>query len=208
MSETLQSLIQWMAGVPSAVLYAVLAAAACLENLVPPLPADSVIALGAFLAARGHGSPWGAWAATMVGNLAGALLMYRIGARVGIGWLMARVPGLGSRERADQLGARLTAQGIAAVAVSRLLPGVRALVPPVAGAIGLPFTGTAVAMGLASALWYGLICWVAFTAGTNADVLLARMAAQQRVIGIGAVVLLLAGVGRWWWSRRPPTERR
>lgn len=202
MSEALQMLVAWLSDVPPAVLYAVLAAAAFLENLVPPLPADTVIAMGAFLAARGQGTAWGAWMATMVGNVGGALLMYQLGARVGMPWLVGRVPGLGSPERVAQLGARLASRGIAAVAISRLLPGVRALVPPLAGAIGLPFQGTAVALGLASGFWYGLICWIAYTAGANAEALLARIAVQQRGVGIVAAAVLITFVVRWWWRRR------
>jgi len=192
----------WLAGVPSAVLYAVLAGAAFLENLLPPLPADTVIAMGAFLAARGHGTAWGAWLATMVGNLGGALLMYQLGARFGMPWLAARFPALGSPAQLAQLGERLSTRGVLAVAISRLLPGVRALVPPVAGAIGLPWRATALAMGLASGIWYGLVCWLAFTAGANAEALLARVAAQQRIVGRVAVGLLAVGLAWWWWHRR------
>lgn len=207
MSEALQALVQWLAEVPAAVLYGVLALAAFLENLFPPLPADTVIALGAFLAARGQGTAWGVWLATMVGNVGGALVMYQLGARFGIRWMASRVPGLGSPDQAARLGQRLTTQGIAAVAISRLLPGVRALVPPVAGAIGLPWRGTATAMSVASAVWYGLICWVAYTAGASADALLARIAQHQRVVMWAAAGLLAAGLGHWWWRQRRGAPR-
>ena len=202
MSESLQALIIWLSSVPSVVLYLVLASAAFLENLLPPLPADTVIALGAFLAARGQGTAWGAWLATMVGNVGGALLMYQLGARLGVAWLIRRIPGLGSPERVAQVGHRLATRGVAAVAISRLLPGIRALVPPMAGAIGLPWRGTAVAMALASGLWYGLVCWLAYTAGANADALMARIAAQQRIVGAVAAGVLAIGVARWWWRHR------
>ena len=60
----------------------------------------------------------------------------------------------------------------------------------------------AVAMALASGAWYGMVCWLAFRAGANADVLLDQISAQQRMAGViaaGVVVLMVAVVV---WRRR------
>jgi membrane protein DedA with SNARE-associated domain len=198
----MNDLLAWLTSLPDPLLYGAILVAAFAENVFPPLPADTVIALGAFVAARGNGTELGVWAATMVGNVGGAMLMYGLGHRYGLPWLMKRFPGIVSPTAADRFAERFKTQGMAAVVVSRFLPAVRALVPPMAGALGIGATRAAVAMTLASGVWYGLVCILAFRAGANADVLLARIAEQQRVIGLAAVTLVLLAISVVWWRRR------
>ncbi len=199
-------LLDWLGALPSALLYLVIAAAAFAENVFPPLPADTAIALGAFVAARGAGSALGAWAATMVGNLGGALLMFLLGRRLGKGWLQRKLPVLGGPEGAARVEAAYKKHGIWALAVSRFIPAVRAIVPPLAGALGVGLGRAMIAMSVASAIWYGLITWFAFTLGANAEVLLERIGSSQRVAaGMAVAVVAVAGVV-WWRKRRRTVE--
>jgi membrane protein DedA with SNARE-associated domain len=198
----MNDLLAWLTSLPDPLLYGAILVAAFAENVFPPLPADTVIALGAFVAARGNGTELGVWAATMVGNVGGAMLMYGLGHRYGLPWLMKRFPGIVSPTNADRFAERFRTQGMAAVVVSRFLPAVRALVPPMAGALGIGAIRAAVAMTLASGVWYGLVCILAFRAGANADVLLARIAEQQRVIGLVAVAIVVLAISVVWWRRR------
>lgn len=197
----MNDLLAWLTSLPDPLLYGAILLAAFAENVFPPLPADTVIALGAFVAARGNGTELGVWAATMVGNVGGAMLMYGLGHRYGLPWLMARFPSIVSPTAADRFAERFKTQGMAAVVVSRFLPAVRALVPPMAGALGIGAVRAAVAMTLASGVWYGLVCTLAFRAGANADVLLARLAEQQRTIGLAAVAVVVLAIAVVWWRR-------
>jgi membrane protein DedA with SNARE-associated domain len=198
-------ILDWLAALPAPLLFGAMVVAAFAENVFPPLPADTVVALGAFVAARGGGSALGAWAATMVGNLSGAMLMFGLGRRFGMARLAARLPALGAPGAAERLAERYRAQGAVALVVSRFLPAVRALVPPLAGALGIAPLRAFVAMGVASAAWYGLVCWLAFGAGANADALLATIARRQREAGIVAAVL--AGVAAASWALRARRRR-
>ena len=194
--------LDWLSSLSAAWLYGAIVVAAFAENVFPPLPADTVVALGAFAAARGDGSAWGAWIATMIGNLGGAMTMFALGKRVGIRGLSARFPRIFPAEASARIAEQFRARGLLALITSRFLPGVRAFVPPVAGAIGMNAGSAAVAMALASGAWYGMVCWLAFRAGANADVLLDQISAQQRMAGViaaGVVVLMVAVVV---WRRR------
>lgn len=183
-------LLAWLSALPAPLLYGAIALAAFAENIFPPLPADSVIALGAFVAARGAGTAFGAWSATMFGNIAGAMCMFAVGRRYGLPWLGKRFPRLFPPDAADRVAERFATQGVLAIVVSRFLPGVRAVVPPVAGALGIGAWRALIAMTLASGAWYGLVCLLAYRAGANADALLARIAGQQRTLAIGALTLV------------------
>ena len=46
-------LLDWLSSLPPTALYLVLAVTAAAENIFPPLPADTVVALGSWLSARG-----------------------------------------------------------------------------------------------------------------------------------------------------------
>jgi membrane protein DedA with SNARE-associated domain len=75
----------------------------------------------------------------------------------------------------------------------------------VAGAVGVPVWSAAIAMTVASAAWYAVVCALAFRAGTNAEALLAAVARQQRLLG-GVAVGLLVVAGAAWWRRRGRTR--
>ena len=194
--------LDWLSALPTPLLYGAILIAAFAENLFPPLPADTIVALGAFVAARGHASPFGAWLATMIGNMAGAMTMFAIGRRVGVTWLSARLPRVFPADVMTSAAERFRSHGFFTIAVSRFLPGVRAVVPPVAGAIGMGTARSALAMALASGLWYGIVCTIAYQAGENADELIDKLAAQQRWIGVVSLVLIVAIVTVIAWKRR------
>lgn len=196
----LHSILEWFAALPPAALYAALAFAAGIENVFPPLPSDTVVAFGSFIAARGQASAIGSFIATLAGNLAGAMLMYWVGKRYGAERVLERLGGAdGARARLDALYGKY---GIWAIAVSRFLPGVRAIVPPFAGALHIGAVRSALAMGLASGVWYGGITYFAFTAGANFEALEARIKTGERWLGIAAAVVAAIALAIWWIRRR------
>lgn len=204
----MRELLDWLTTLPDPLLYGAIVLAAFAENVFPPLPADTVIALGAFVAARGNGTALGVWGATMLGNIGGAMFMYWVGHRFGLPWLSRRVPALLPADASERFAERFATQGMLAVIISRFLPAVRAVVPPVAGALGIGALRAGIAMTIASGAWYGLVCVLAFRAGENADALLTKISGQQRLIGLVAVVLAALFAGIWWQRARAKRARR
>ncbi|HET9011207.1 MAG TPA: DedA family protein [Gemmatimonadaceae bacterium] len=201
----LQSLLDWLAGLPSAVLYLSLALFAAVENVFPPLPTDTVVAFGTWLAARGEGSAIAAFLSTWLGNIAGAAGMYAVGRRHGAMWMRRKLPRLADQAGEQRLLALYSRYGLLALVVSRFIPGVRALVPPVAGALRVPAVPAIAAMAVASAAWYGIISVVAWKAGTDWDAVTATIARSGRLITIGAGVVAL-GAGVLWLRHRRRTR--
>jgi membrane protein DedA with SNARE-associated domain len=195
-------LLEWLRGLNPLALYAVSCAAAAAENVFPPLPSDVVVAFAAFLAAQGRGSAVGAFLAVLLGNVAGAMFMYRVGATVGAERVLKRFGASGAQEA--KLRGWYDRYGVFAIALSRFLPGVRAIVPPVAGALRVGAVRAAIAMAIPSGLWYAAITYLAFTAGGNFEALRARIAAGQRWVGIGAAVVVGVLVIVWLVRRRRP----
>lgn len=200
----LQSVLDWLTALPPLLLYLALFVSAWLENVFPPLPADTIVAFGAFLAAHGDASLLGAFLATWLGNVGGALCMLWLGRHYGTEWLRRRFPGLsdkdgGASSRIMRLYARY---GVPALFLSRFLPGARALVPPLAGAMNVPVVPAALAIGLASALWYGAISWLAYNVGARWSDLSTRIGSLGRWSAIGAAAIVAVGVAVWLVRRR------
>jgi membrane protein DedA with SNARE-associated domain len=197
----LQALLDWLAAQPPAALLGAMALLAAVENIFPPIPADVLVAFGGFLAARTGASPWPSFLAIWLGNVAGALVMYAAGRRLGRAWIARRfrlAPDSGHEERLTTWHARY---GAGALFLSRFVPGVRAVVPPLAGALRFPPVSLAVAIAAASALWYGAITWVAFSTGDNWELVTVQLARMGRWSGIAAVAIALS-VALVWWRRR------
>ena len=199
----LNDILGWVGSLPPNALYAMLGVAAAVENLFPPAPADTVVAFGAFLAARGGASLAGVFLATWVGNVAGAVLTYVAGRRLGAPALHGRFRSLAEPAAQERVLRLYNQWGIAALFASRFIPAARAVVPPLAGALRIPATGTLLAITLASGVWYGVIAFVAYRVGSNWDELLEILTNVGRgSAAAGAAILLLVGVAIYWRRKR------
>jgi membrane protein DedA with SNARE-associated domain len=196
-----QGLLDWLAALPAFALYAALAAAAAIENVFPPFPADTVVAFGSFIAARGQGSVVGVFLATWIGNVAGAALMYALGRRYGAALLRGRLLRAGPDAEA-RIDAMYRRHGLWALALSRFIPGVRAIVPPFAGALRLSPVRALAAMAVASAIWYGAITLLAYRVGSSWEALRDTVARAGLGAAIGATAIALVGLAFWFVRRR------
>jgi membrane protein DedA with SNARE-associated domain len=194
--------LDWLSGLPPAALYASLALVAALENIVPPIPADTVVAFGSFLAARGDATPVGTFLATWLGNLAGAMGVYALGRRFGLDAVARRFHSRGGRTAMVRLRRLHRRRGALALFVSRFLPGMRALVPLFAGAARMPAWKAGLLIGVASALWYGAITVVAFRAGTSWDELRAVVSSLSRDTALVVAAVFLVALAVWRVRRR------
>lgn len=198
----MNGLLEWLTALPAGALYTVLGVIAAVENIFPPVPADTVVAFGSFLAARGQGTLPGVFLVTWLGNIAGAMAMYWAGRHFGAERIERRLAGKHAESAEARLHALYGRFGIAALFLSRFLPGIRALVPPFAGALRIPAWRVALVMGVASAIWYGVVAYVGFTVGEDWQVVSATIKRYGTWIGIGATVLAAVGVTVWWVRRR------
>ena len=198
----MQPILDWLTSLPPATLYLVLGLAAAVENIFPPFPADTVVAFGSFLAARGNGSAVGSFLATWIGNVTGAMAMYALGRRYGAeaveSWFAKRGKGNAERRFRDLY----QRYGLVAIFLTRFLPGVRAIVPPLAGAFRVPAWGTALMMALASAVWYSVVTYFGYQVGSSWEELLATLKASQRIIALVAAGIAVLAVAVWLALRR------
>jgi membrane protein DedA with SNARE-associated domain len=188
MPDFLDGISNWMKTMPLGALYLCLGLAAFIEGIFPPVPADLVVALGSFLAARRGANLTVTTACIVTGSVGGAMVVYAAARRFGAKWLHARLRKAGIDNVETRLEAMYTHYGLTALFVSRFLPVFRAVAPPMAGAIRVPPLRTAGVFLLASAIWYGLIAWLAFRVGDNWLVMEAAVRHFARRVGVVALV--------------------
>jgi membrane protein DedA with SNARE-associated domain/uncharacterized tellurite resistance protein B-like protein len=194
---------------PPGAIYTVLALLAAVENVIPPVPSDAAVALGALLTNQGLTTPLGVFLVTWTANLAGAAAVYFASRRYG------------RRLFATTIGRRLLAPrslaiiereylrfGVAGIFVSRFLPGIRAVVPPFAGLVHLSPLRTLVPTGFASAIWYGGITILGSVIGAEWDRINGILLRVNRTLSILAAILLVLGLLAYLRNRRRRQRER
>jgi membrane protein DedA with SNARE-associated domain/uncharacterized tellurite resistance protein B-like protein len=173
------------------------------------VPSDAAVALGAFLSIRGLTTPFGVFIVTWVANLAGAAAVYFIARRYGRRLFATRT---GRRLLAPRSLAIIEREylrfGVAGIFISRFLPGIRAVVPPFAGLIGLSALRTLVPMGVASAIWYGGITILGTVIGSEWERINRIILGVNRTLAVVAVALIGTGVILYLRARRRRLRER
>jgi membrane protein DedA with SNARE-associated domain len=192
----LGGLIDRLLELPALAVYAVIAGLAAAENVFPPVPADSAVAVGAALSAGGRVTAWGIFLVTWVANVTSAALVY-VAART-VGRDFFRGP-LGRRLIRREALARIERlyhrHGTWAIFASRFIPGVRAVVPAFAGVVNLDPARALLPVGVASALWYGSLTFGAVTLVGNVGAIGAFLARFQLAAFFGGLVIIAGVVG-------------
>jgi membrane protein DedA with SNARE-associated domain len=155
-------MFNWITGLVEQTGYLGIAFLMLAENVFPPIPSELIMPLAGFTAARGELNIVGVVLAGMVGSIAGALLWYYVGRRVGCERL-ERWAGRHGRwltiapEEVDDAMRWFRRHGGKAVLVGRLIPAVRTLISVPAGIFGMNLPAFLLYTGIGTAVWTALL---------------------------------------------------
>lgn len=201
MPALLGGIAEWVTNVIESMGYAGVAALIALENVFPPIPSELILPLSGFLAGQGRFWLPAVIVAATAGSVAGALLLYGVGAWLG----EAR-----SRQLVERFGRFLTVgvadldrangwfdrHGGKAVLVGRVVPVVRSLVSVPAGLRRMPLGRFVAYTAAGSAAWNGLLIGLGWALGN-------RWHAVDRYGGyVEYAVLAVLVVGAVWFVLR------
>jgi len=182
--------------------YLIVALSAFLENVIPPVPGDTVVVFSAYLVGRGllHWAP--VYAATWIGGTAGFMLMYQIG-RTGGRAAMGRSSGRWfGRDQLARAEVWLERYGYWLILANRFLSGVRSVIALTAGLGNLSWPRVAMLGGISMALWNGGLLYAGMLVGQNWEAVI-ELLQQYNRIAVGIVLTLSIGwVVRRWYRRR------
>jgi len=162
-----ESLVDRVTNLPPGWVYAILFFGSILESLFPIYPSDAVTLYCAFLAGRGTLSPWTVYGLAVAGSYVGVMAVYGIGLLIGRGVLGHRGFLSFTPDSLSEAGRWFDRYGTGALLVSRFLPGIRALIAPAAGLVGLPSLKVGVVALCSVALWNGGLLVLGLLAGIN-----------------------------------------
>ncbi len=203
----MEGVIAFLGELPLPLVYIVLGVGAAVENIVPALPADSVILAGGFAAGAGVAHATGVFLVVCTFNIGGALGVYALGRRHGQRFFRTG-PGrrLLTHDELVRLERFYERWGVAAIFAGRFLPGFRAAVPVFAGVARVGWFRTVLPITAASAIWYGALVGVGHAAGANREAVVDAVSTANRgLLGASAALALL--VSLWWWRRRRSARR-
>jgi membrane protein DedA with SNARE-associated domain len=184
--------------------YALVAAAAAVEYVFPPVPGDTVALFAVALAVRAQLH----WAFVYLAMTAGALLGGLAAWSFGL-WLADHEDGWpsflktpGATRALDAVRRGYARHGAMYLAANRFLPALRAFFFVGAGLSKMSAVPVLVYGGISAAVWNGILMAAGFAIGNNWDVL--REVAQRYTVATLILVLLaLVGlVARFVWDGR------
>ncbi|KQO61535.1 alanine dehydrogenase [Curtobacterium sp. Leaf261] len=139
------------------------------ETVFPPIPSEVILPLAGFLAGAGQMDLVLVLVTATLGSVLGALVLYWLGAVVGlersVRWL-SRLP-LVDEDDFRKAAGWFSAHGRAAVFFGRLIPGVRSLISLPAGAERMHLGTFALFTALGSGLWNAVLVLVGAALGTQ-----------------------------------------
>jgi membrane protein DedA with SNARE-associated domain len=177
-----------------ALTLALIALAGLGEYLLPPLPGDTLMLFGFFLAGRGDLSLAAVFAAAMIGSAGGAAAAYWLGDRMGRSYFFLRRSRL-TAATLPALERYFDRFGVGLILVNRFLPVLRGFFLYAAGIGRMRRGPTMVCANLSNLAWLLLIAWVGHRFGSSWEEL--RQVFRTYAAVIGGIFLLYVAITLW-----------
>lgn len=172
---------------------------AFLENLIPPIPGDTLIVFGAYLAGIGIVRLVPAYLAMWLGSTLGCLLVYAVAYWKGRAFFLGFRSRIFSERNLDRVEAGFSRYGDRIVIFNRFLPTVRAFVGIVAGISRIHPVRMFVYVVVSTLLWNSLLVYFGLKVGENWGLVADALRTYNRVI---LVLMAAGGIGYWLWRRK------
>ena len=155
-------MFDWITGFVESAGYAGIALLMFAENVFPPIPSEVIMPLAGFTAARGELNLIGVVAAGTFGTLAGALVWYYIGLRLGLDWIKGIARRHGRWLTLDETGIDNASRwfqrhGRMALVLGHLVPAVRTLISVPAGVSRMHLVPFLAASALGTVAWTAVL---------------------------------------------------
>ncbi|WP_066364724.1 DedA family protein [Herbidospora mongoliensis] len=170
--EKLDGIAGWVVGLMETLGAPGAGLATAIENLAPPIPSELILPLAGFTASQGEMSLVAAIVWTTTGSVAGALVLYGLGALLGRDRtvaLLGRIPmvTVGDIEKTEAWFAR---HGRKTVFFGRMIPVFRSLISIPAGVERMPLPTFTLLTALGSAIWNSIFVLAGYLLGENWEI--------------------------------------
>lgn len=185
-----------------------------IENVFPPIPSELVMPLAGFFAGEGKFTFAGVWLAGTLGSVAGAVVLYYLGAWANTTILRFMIDKYGrwlgvSNDHLDRALGVFGKYGEVIVFVGRLIPVIRSVISVPAGMHRMNFGKFLLYTTVGSAIWTGVLAYAGLILGQNWPQVLGFLKTYQNVTLVaiaGGVALLVTLVLMRRMKRRMQTQ--
>jgi membrane protein DedA with SNARE-associated domain len=180
-----------------------------LENVVPPVPSEVILPLAGFRARTGALNLWLTWPAATLGSVAGALVLYGLGAWLGYDRLRALAGRpwfiITSQKDLDRGQRVFERHGGRMVLLGRCVPVIRSVVSIPAGIARMPLPRFLLLTAIGSGVWNALFIGLGWVLGEEWGRVQGWLGPVTYVV-LGLVVIALVWLAiRKARARRDPT---
>ncbi|MCH7818675.1 MAG: DedA family protein [Candidatus Marinimicrobia bacterium] len=181
-------------------LYGMLLLAAYMENVVPPIPGDSVVIFGAYLVGLGKIEFLPSLMITTIGSVTGFMTFYAIGRYGGREYFENKKFKWFDKERMNKVEDWIQKKGLLIILTNRFLAGTRSVVSIFAGFARLGWIKVTVLAFISSLVWNGMLITAGYYAGKNWSYVESML--QNYNIFISVIIVLAISAGVILYKRR------
>lgn len=189
--EVTETILDFTENISGVYGYLFLCVRACIENIVPPIPGDTVTIFGGYLTAIGKLNLSAVVLSTTIGSFAGFMLMFFLGKLLGRKFFLERDILIFPRRNFEKVTGWFEKFGYAVVLGNRFLSGARSIIALFAGITSLNAARVA-AYGFVSCLvWNLLLVFAGYKVGENRTLVLEILKKYNVAVLCGILVLVL-----------------
>jgi len=192
--QFVQEMVQIINTLPPLSIYLVFFLVAYVENVIPPIPGDVLVAFGGYLAAESIIGLFPVLILTTVASVIGFMSMYWIGSRWGEQirkkkqrfWLLRFMP----LEYLNKVRSWMQRWGVGVVLANRFLAGTRSVISLTAGLSHTRVSTTIICSTISSILWNAILLGFGWVVHENWRLIGDYLSIYGRII-LGGIVLIV-----------------
>jgi len=174
-----------------AMAYVILGISAFTENVLPPIPGDTVVVLGAYLISIGQLTFWGVYISTTIGSVAGFVTMYYIGRKFGRSFIYKKSRSkIFKEEDIRKTEIWFGKWGYWVIVANRFLSGTRSVISLFAGLFHLNALIVIALSIVSAAIWNCLLLFAGMAVGKNWEII-TNIISQYNKVLIAATVIVI-----------------
>ena len=162
------NILDFITELPDGIIYLFLGISAFIENIFPPAPGDTVVALGAFLAGMERLSFLGVYISTTVGSVIGFMTLFYIGRLIGPKFFNSKT---GRRlfppARLRLAMRRFYRYGLTIILLNRFIVGIRSVIAITGGMCNLNVAVCVIFSFISASIWNLIFMLLGYYLGSN-----------------------------------------
>lgn len=183
-------------------VYILLCMSSYAENIIPPVPGDTIVIFGAYLAGTGLIGFAPVFVITTVGSLAGFMTLYLLGWILGHKIVETKKWKLFTSDDFERVEAWFEKYGYAVIAANRFLSGARSVIALFAGMANLRMKRVLLLSLLSCALWNFILVYAGYAIGDNWQTVTDYIRRYNQIVFTVIGVVIISVVVRYYLLKK------